>query len=452
MLPGGQVKRGAAVEAVTRAMKILMVSLYFHPDRTGVPKYSGEMARWLAQRGHEVTVVAGVPHYPYWKRSADHRAAFTTEQWDGVTIHRVPHYVPNDGKINTLRRMLIDASFLMASSGKWLRMTLRRQEFDIAIAVCPPLFSGLLSYVNQIVRGVPWVFHVQDFQVDAAIRLNLLNGGRLGRLLYALEGHLLGAATQVASITPAMCRRAVEKGADNSRVYLLPNWGDVQGIRPIAADGSFRRALGASPSDTVVMYAGAMGAKQGLDLVLDVADRLGDRKDIRFVMVGGGPEWIRLCENAGERGLHNVQFIPLQPSERLNEMLASADVHLVVQKAEAADIVMPSKLTNVFAAGRPAIATAEPGTALYKAMTDSGGGIVIPPQVVDDLHDAMVLLADDPALRERMGKAARAYAERELDQNKILEQFERELSRIASERPSGGVGAVARTLFGWDRR
>ena len=434
-------------------MKILMVSLYFYPDRTGVPKYSGEMAQWLARRGHEVTVVAGVPHYPGWKREPGRSAlAFTTEQWEGVTVHRVPHYVPNDGKINTLRRMMIDASFLMASSSKWLRLTLQKQEFDVAIAVCPPLFSGLLSYVNQLVRGVPWVFHVQDFQVDAAIRLNLLGGGRVGKLLYMMEGYLLGSASQVASITPAMCNRAVEKGAANDHVYLLPNWGDVKGIRPGQHSNDFREALPAVAGDTVVMYAGAMGAKQGLDLVLDVAERIADRPDIRFVMVGGGPEWVRLCEQAGERGLQNMQFIPLQPVERLNEMLAAADVHLVVQKSEAADIVMPSKLANIFAAGRPAIATADAGTALHQAMIDSGGGLVIKPETAEALRSAILRLADDPQARERMGKAARAYAERELDQDVILERFESELQRVAEARAPAGVLPMARSVLGFLRR
>lgn len=434
-------------------MKILMVSLYFYPDRTGVPKYSGEMAQWLARRGHEVTVVAGVPHYPDWKRVPGQSAlAFTTEQWEGVTVHRVPHYVPNDGRISTLRRMMIDASFLMTSSGKWLRITLKKQAFDVAIAVCPPLFSGLLSYVNQVVRGVPWVFHVQDFQVDAAVRLNLLGRGRIGKLLYLMEGYLLGEASQVASITPAMCKRAVEKGAADDSVYLLPNWGDVEGIRPGRRDNGFRKALPASPGDTVVMYAGAMGAKQGLELVLDVAQSVADRGDIRFVMVGGGPEWARLCEQAGERGIQNMQFIPLQPVEALNDMLAAADVHLVVQKSEAADIVMPSKLANIFAAGRPAIATADEGTALHQAMVDSGGGLVIKPENAAALRSAILRLADDPKARQSMGKAARAYAEQELDQDLILERFEQELQRVADTGASAGVLPMARSLLSFLRR
>ena len=173
-------------------MKILMLSLYFYPDQTGVPKYSGEMAKWLGDHGHDVTVITGVPHYPDWKRAPGSPLLRPkTEQWGNVTIHRVPHYVPNDGKISTIKRMLIDASFLGTAGLKLIESTLKREQYDVAIAICPPLFSGILALAKRLLDGVPWVFHIQDFQVDAAMRLNLLNIGPVGQILYQMEGGLL---------------------------------------------------------------------------------------------------------------------------------------------------------------------------------------------------------------------------------------------------------------------
>ncbi len=414
-------------------MKILMLSLYFYPDQTGVPKYSGEMAKWLADQGHDVTVIAGVPHYPDWKRAPGSPLLKSkTEKWGSVTIHRVPHYVPGDGKISTIKRMLIDASYLGSAGVKLIESTLKREQYDVAIAICPPLFSGILALAKRLLDGVPWVFHIQDFQVDAAMRLNLLNIGPVGQILYQMEGGLLKSANRVTSITDAMCRRAIAKGATDQRVIVSPNWADVKNIKPMARDNEFRAAFGAGPEDIVALYAGAMGAKQGLDLVLDAAKALLEEPKFKFVLVGGGPEWRRLCTDAGERGLTNIQFVPLQPIEKLPAMLAAADVHLVVQKAEAADIVMPSKLTNILASGRAAIATANQGTALSDAIEQSGAGFVIPPEDTPALVGALKELAGSPELAAKMGKKARAFAEATLDLDVIMRAFEKELMTIAA--------------------
>ena len=413
-------------------MKILMLSLYFYPDQTGVPKYSGEMAKWLADAGHDVTVIAGVPHYPDWKRAPGSPLLRPkTEHWGNVTIHRVPHYVPGDGKISTIKRMLIDASYLGAAGAKLVESTLKREKYDVAIAICPPLFSGILALAKRLLDGVPWVFHIQDFQVDAAMRLNLLNIGPVGQILYQMEGGLLKSANRVTSITDAMCRRAVAKGATNQRVIVSPNWADVKNIKPMSRDNEFRQAFGAGKDDIVALYAGAMGAKQGLDLVLDAAERLVADTRFTFVMVGGGPEWRRLCTEAGERGLSNIQFVPLQPIEKLPALLAAADVHLVVQKAEAADIVMPSKLTNILASGRATIAMANQGTALSDAIEQSGAGLVIPPEKPTELVSALQTLADSPESTKEMGIKARAFAEATLDRDVIMRAFEKELRAIA---------------------
>ena len=148
-------------------------------------------------------------------------------------------------------------------------------------------------------------------------------------------------------------------------------------------------------------------------------------------MVGGGPEWRRLCTEAGERGLSNVQFVPLQPLEKLPLMLAAADVHLVVQKAEAADIVMPSKLTNILASGRATIATANTGTALADAIEQSGAGLVTPPEDCDALFKALMHLESEPEATRIMGHKARAFAEATLDRDVIMQAFEKELRAIA---------------------
>lgn len=412
-------------------MKLLLLSLNFAPEVTGIGRYSGELAAWLADRGHEVTVIAGLPHYPAWQvDDAYRRAGWRRERYPNMEVLRVPHSVPPPGRVTALRRILMESTFSLNSLRWWLPLLLRRERFDAVIAVCPPLQNAVLPGLYRLLRRVPWVLHIQDFQVDAAVRLGMLRIGVLGRALYWLENFCLRRASWVSTITPAMCRRAIAKGADPARVLHLPNWADVDHIVPRAPDPEFRRALGAGPEQLLVMYAGAMATKQGLDLALDAAARLRADGRFRFALVGDGSDAPRLRERAAALKLDNLSFLPPQPAARLPALLSAADVHLVVQRGDAADLVMPSKLTNILAAGRPALATAERGTALWDALEGAGAGVCVPPESVGGLVGGLQRLAGDAALRAAMGARARAYAEANLARDAILERFEARLTDV----------------------
>ncbi len=414
-------------------MKLLLLSLNFAPEITSTGKYTGELAAWLAARGHEVTAIAGLPHYPAWQvDDAYRRAGWRRERLQGVAVLRAPHSVPPPGRVTALRRILMESTFTLASLRWWLPLLLRRERFDAVIAVCPPLQNAVLPGLYGLLRRVPWVLHIQDFQVDAAVRLGMLRIGVFGRALYALENFCLRRARRVATITPAMCRRAIAKGADPDRVLHLPNWADVGHIAPLAPDPEYRRLLGAGSAQLLVMYAGAMGTKQGLELVLEAAARLRGDSRFRFALVGDGSAAPRLRVRATELKLDNLAWLPPQPLERLPALLSAADIHLVVQKCGAADLVMPSKLANILAAGRPAIATAARDTTLWDVLEGGGAGVCVAPESVDGLVGGLQRLAGNGALRAAMGARARAYAEANLDRDAILERFEKQLLELIS--------------------
>jgi colanic acid biosynthesis glycosyl transferase WcaI len=428
-------------------MRILICSGNFFPEKTGIGKYSAEMAAWFAARGHEVEVVTGFPYYPEFRLSAPYtRTRNLKVEWRGVTVYRVPHYIPKDGQVNSRRRILIDLTMFLGTSYRWMGLILggavsKKKRPDVVITVCPPLISGIWPLLASRLLGVPWVYHVQDFQVDAAMRLSMIPQGLLGRALYWLENKLITSASRVSSITPAMCRRAITKGAAPERVLSVPNWGDVHNIYPISAETGFRKLLGLTEDQIVVMFAGAMGRKHGLGLVLDAAERLLGNACFHFVMIGSGSDAETHREDAQRRQLHNMTFLPLQPAELMNEVLGTADIHLVVQKVGAADLVMPSRLTNILAAGRPTITTAEEGTELYQVVHDAKTGISVPPEDLHAFVKALEILADDADLRDEFGRNARAYAQMHLSQDVILASFERELVKLC--RP--GLPATTQT-------
>lgn len=414
-------------------MRMLIYSLNYAPEPTSTGKYTGELAAWLAARGHEVTVIAGQPHYPQWEIQPDYAPQrFFTETLAGVQVLRAPHFIPPADAVTAKNRIQMELSFAF-NAGRWWIPLFFRRRFDVVLAICPPVQLGLWPWLYRLIRRVPWVFHIQDLQVDAAFRLGMLKGGMVGKLLYAVESFLLRHATRVSTITEAMRQRIADKGVPVEKQWLVPNWANLEQVQPLPRDNDFRRELGLAADSVLFVAAGNMGKKQGLELLLEAAEQLRDQPRFQFLLVGSGADRPRLESLAESKQLANVRFLPVQPLEKLAAMLAAADVHLVIQKRNAADLVMPSKLTNILAAGRPAIATAEPGTALHQVLTDHQAGLAVAPEDPQAFIQALRTLAEDPARRQKMGENARAYAEAWLDQNRILERLDGYLAELRGQ-------------------
>ena len=414
-------------------MRILIYGLNYAPEQTGTGKYTGEMAAWLAKAGHEVEVICGLPHYPQWQLDpefADGRAR--VEMREGVRVMRAPHYVPAADALSAGKRIRMETGFTLSAARYWLPKMFGRKRPDVVIAVMPPMQVGVWPLVYGWIRRVPWILHVQDLQVDAALRLGMLKVGKFGKLLYWIEGFLLRHATRASTITESMRARIVAKGTRSDRTLLFPNWSDIAVIKPGPRDNGFRRELAVADDTVVVLYAGNMGEKQGLDIVLEAARACRNNPLIQFVMAGDGAARMRLERKATQMGLPNVRFLSVQPFERLGEMLAAGDIHLVVQKREAADLVMPSKLTNILAAGRATVATADPGTALHDVVVGHETGIAVVPEDTAALVEAITTMASDSERRTACGIRARAYAERYLAKDQILSVFAADLEKLRS--------------------
>ncbi|WPB55489.1 glycosyltransferase WbuB [Xylophilus sp. GOD-11R] len=407
-------------------MKILLYSMNFSPELAGIGKYSGEMATWFHEQGHEVRVIAAPPSFPHWSVFSGHSPwAYRKTVTNGITIYRTPTWVP--AKPRAIARMVHLASFMISSLPVLLAQT--RWRPDLIFVVEPPLFCapGVLAY-SKAMNIKSWL-HIQDYEVDAAFELGLLASARAKRVAYSIERWLLNRFSRVSTISAQMVDLALKKGAAAGRLVLCPNWVDIGSIYPLQGANRYRQELGIADDAVVVMYSGSMGKKQGLEILGDMARRLGQSPHIHFVFCGNGPTRAALRQECAD--LPHVHFLDLQPQDRLNELLGLADIHVLPQRSDAADLVMPSKLTGMFASGRAVVVTAHPGTELSNVV--KGRGVVVPPGDAEALSTAVFQLANSADMRRTLGAAGRRYAETELQRDTILSRLEGEFQRCLAD-------------------
>jgi colanic acid biosynthesis glycosyl transferase WcaI len=412
-------------------MKILIYGLNYAPELTGAGKYTAEMAEALAARGHDVRVVCAPPYYPEWK-VADGFSWWRgrRETLRGVEVARAPLWVPK--RPNGVKRLMHLASFAAASLPALVSHARWRPQ--VVMTIAPSLLNAPAALaLSFVTRANSWL-HIQDFEVDAAFELGLLKSERAGRAALAIERWLMRRFKVVSSISDKMVERAKRKGVTDTNAFLLPNWVDTTAIFPLDRPSEFRRELNIAEHAKVVLYSGNMGAKQGLEVLAETAAAMADRDDNVFVFCGNGATKAKLQARCAE--LPNCRFMCLQPVERLNELLNLADIHVLPQRGDVADLVMPSKLTGMFASARAVIAMAQPGMELFEAVNTRG--VVVPPENVEKLAEAIDMLVDDPALRAYLGAQGRRFAQERLSPVAVFGRLEDKLASLVEGRPLDG--------------
>lgn len=405
---------------------VLILGLNHAPEDIGIGPYTAGLAEHIAGRGHRTMVVAARPYYPRWKGFEGYPAWWSNSNEQGIEITRCPHYIPaNPGGA---RRLLHHASFALSSLLPMLHRSLARPA--LVLCIVPSLLSVPVAWLCARLSGAKLWIHVQDFEVEAALATGLLpDGSLLARIAPAAERFLLRRADLVTTISPQMCARLIEKGLPEHRVAELRNWANhFQSIA--AADGAPIRIEWGLEAKFVALYSGNVANKQGLETVIDAARMLAHDERIAFVICGEGPNRARLEERA--RGLGNVRFYGLQPIERFAGLMRMTDCHLLPQIAEAADLVLPSKLTNMLASGKPVVATAHAGTGLAQEV--AGCGLVVPPANAAAMADAILELAGDAELTSALGRAASRRAEARWSKARVLAQADLLLDMLVAER------------------
>ena len=384
-------------------LRIAVLCPHFAPDTAPTGDVITRIVHELAARGHELHVVTALPWYrehriePGWEGKWVRRE---TTAWGSIT--RVTPF-PGGDKRNLLRRAAGFAGF-SALAGL---TSLRGGRVDAVSAMSPPLTMGLTGWATHLVRRGPLVFNIQDVFPDAAVETGAITNTKVIAVARWLERLSYHRAAAVTVLSDDLRENVVAKVKPSraGRVHVIPNFVDTEFIRPADRMTPLRAELGIG-DEPVVLYAGNVGFSQSLEMVVDTAREF---PQATFLINGDGSARVSLEERAS--GLPNVRFSGYQPKERVPEVLATGDIHLVPLKAGLGRVSVPSKTYSILAAGRPVLAAIDPGTEVPRMIAASGGGVAVPPDDAATFGSALgALLADAPAAAA-MGAHGRAWVE-----------------------------------------
>lgn len=416
--------------------KVLLISYNFKPEPTGIGKYNGEMIEWLTRNGYDCSVITTYPYYPFWKVQEpyfNNRFGFTKEksnQGNSETIvYRCPQYVPTAP--SGVKRILQEISFFFSATARLVPL-LFSEKYDLVITVAPSFLIGILGVISKKITKAKFIYHIQDLQIEAARDLNMIKSESVINTLFKIEKYIFNKADFISSISEGMVSKIASKA--NKDVLLFPNWADTNLFYPIADKPRLKREFGFNASDKVILYSGGIGEKQGLEAILNAAKDLKNHSEMKFLICGSGPYKSKLESMAQDMKLGNVIFFPLQPFEKFNEFLNMADVHLVIQKSSASDLVMPSKLTTILAVGGLALITANEGAGLHSMVKKYNMAIVVDAENQQALNQGILEAVINN--NETVTRNARGYAEKYLSIENVMRDFENTVSNEYEKKPA----------------
>ena len=381
-----------------------MVAPHFTPDVAPTGAVITRIVEELGRRGHALEVITSLPWYRHHRVEPPYDGRlwrYEDTPWGRIT--RL-HPFPTKDKRNLLRRAAAFGGFSVLAAA-W---GARGERADGVLAVSPPLTLGLVGSVVARCRNAPLVFNIQDVFPDVAIELGMLTDRRLIAGARRLERACYERADAITVLSDDLAANVASKVSSAAKVRTIPNFVDTSWITPSDRDNAYRREYGLE-GRFVVMYAGNVGLSQSLDLVVTAAVALAHEPDLVFVINGHGARRAELERRA--RGLDNVRFVDMQPSDRLPELLAAADVHVVPLKRGLARSSVPSKTFSILASGRPLVASVDEGSEVARLCERSGAGIAVPPDDAEAFAKAVRYLLESPDEAERMGRAGRAFVE-----------------------------------------
>lgn len=398
-------------------MRLLMLVPYYAPDLGPSAPLFTLLAEELVRRGHQVSVIAAVPHYPTGSVPTAYQKKWLQRSTEnGVQVIRVR--IPSVKRARMSQRLMQYISYQLGAA--WAGIGL---QYDVAFVANPALWVWLPYTLAVHLRHKPGIFSVHDVYPDVGITLGIFKNKFIIAAVQSLEQFCLKHSALVRILSDSFKPSLHAMSVPDSKLVMIYDWVDTSLIQPLPKGNAFSQEHNLD-GKFVLLYAGNIGLSQGLEHILAAAELLSDHLEMLFVFVGDGAGKEALLAQAEQRGLQNVQFIPFQPRQRLPEVLACADIALIPLKKGIGSGSLPSKTFSALASGRPVIASVDEGSDTWDLIQRAGAGICIPPENPSCLVEAILTLKQDPALRERLGRNGRAWAEQNHSPQAAAEKFE----------------------------
>lgn len=406
-------------------MNLMILGHNYAPELVGIGPYTTGLAEHFAAHGHSVTVLTSFPHYPRY-RWQQRPGLFKQEIRAGVHIRRMPLLLPR--RAGTTWRIIFDSSVGLAC----LAGSVGVSKPDLIIAVVPTLQTGFAAGLLSRLWGVPNMLLIQDLPIEAGRAVGMLTDGFMLRRAAAFERTVYQRADRIVVIGEQFRDNLLAKGVKGELIDVVPNWVDLESIVPQPPESDVRKRLAGPDARFLLVHAGTMAEKQGLETVVAAARLLATQPDIMTVLVGDGPARPSIEAEILAHQLNNIRVLGVQPATFVPRMFAAADALLLSQRTGLVDAVVPSKLLGYMAAGRPVIAAVNEASAAASLILKAGCGVIVEPEKPLKLAVAIRSLASDPGLRARLGRSGRAFAEERFAKPKIMARWDRLISDVVA--------------------
>jgi len=401
-------------------MRILIYSYNYWPEPIGIAPLMTELAEGLVQRGHKVRVVTAMPWYPKIEIDREYQGkVYCTEKRNGVTIQRC--YVHCSNKRTLFNRACFELSFASLS----FLQALKGWRPHILLLTVPGLPVGIPAAILKFLYRCPVVLNLQDILPEAAVRVRLLRNPRLIRIFEWLEKFNYRTATKISVIAEGFTKNLLGKGISPDKIEEISNWVDINFIKPLPYSPNRFRQQYQLEEKFVVLYSGNIALTQGIENAIRAAVYVKNIPEIAIVIVGAQKKLAELERFRRELGANNVRLIPFQPREHLPEMLAAANIGLVMQKSNVVAFNMPSKIQVLLASGRAIVASVPAEGTAARAIEASGGGLIVPPEDPYCLAQAIQQLYLDPEKLQKFGERGRQYAVEHYSFEKALDSYDK---------------------------
>jgi glycosyltransferase involved in cell wall biosynthesis len=406
-------------------MRILLLTQYFPPE-TGAPQNRLQsLARHLQKLGAKVTVLTAMPNYPKMEIFPAYKGRwFVKEEDQGIQIYRSSIFISKNPAF--VLRLLNYFSFVFSSLFTGL---FRISKHDFILCESPPLFLGLSAVLLKWFKGSKLIFNVSDLWPETAEKLGVVNNKALLAVSYSLEEFLYKQSVLVSGQTQGIVQN-ISKRFPLVNTVWVPNGIDLDQFNVGASGSNFRKKHQIGEEHFVLMYAGILGIAQGLDVILDAAHKASDLKDISFVIIGDGPESVRLKAKCESYQLKNLIFIGNIPRSEMSEAIASSNAYIVPLKKNDLFLgAIPSKLFEPLAMGKPILLGVD-GEARNLFIEQGKAGLFFEPENSLALYESIIKLHSDKELLAKLGVNGMNYVIENFRRDKIAAKFYDAISLI----------------------